>query len=117
MDRGWEVWIVGERDVEPGMKLFWSDVVRGEHLCGIRDDGGIVVGSGERWECGGVTRLGSMWGGGGPSDPNCIDKKYLVAACLSCSLSSAVWRLKQKGLYVDSSSIEINYDLLIGFIG
>ena len=23
----------------------------------------------------------------------CMDRKYLVAACLSCSLSSAVWRL------------------------
>ena len=25
----------------------------------------------------------------------CMDRKYLVAACLSCSLSSAVWRLKK----------------------
>ena len=94
MDRGWEVWIEGEREVEPGMKLFCSDRGGGEHLWGIREEGGIVVGSGERWECGGETRLGSMWGGGGPRDPNCIDKKYFVAACLSCSLSSAVWRLK-----------------------
>ena len=31
---------------------------------------------------------------GDPNDPNCIDKKYLVAACLSCSRSSAVCLLK-----------------------
>ena len=31
---------------------------------------------------------------GDPNEPNCMDKKYLVAACLSCSLSSAVCRLK-----------------------
>ena len=35
-------------------------------------------------------------GGGGGKDPNCIDKKYFVAACLSCSRSSAVWRLQKK---------------------
>ena len=35
-------------------------------------------------------------GGGGGKEPSCIDKKYFVAACLSCSLSSAVWRLKHK---------------------
>ena len=35
-------------------------------------------------------------GGGGGSDPNCIDKKYFVAAWRSCSLSSAVWRLQKK---------------------
>lgn len=29
---------------------------------------------------------------GDPNEPNCMDKKYLVAACLSCSLSSAVCR-------------------------
>jgi len=34
---------------------------------------------------------------GDPIDPNCIDRKYLVAACRSCSLSSAVWRLKKHG--------------------
>ena len=37
-------------------------------------------------------------GGGGESEPSrpdiCMERKYLVAACLSCSLSSAVWRLK-----------------------
>ena len=33
---------------------------------------------------------------GDPKEPNCIDKKYFVAACLSCSLSSAVCRLKSK---------------------
>ena len=27
---------------------------------------------------------------GEPNEPNCMDKKYLVAACLSCSRSSAV---------------------------
>ena len=27
---------------------------------------------------------------GDPRDPSCIDRKYLVAACLSCSRSSAV---------------------------
>ena len=117
MDRGWEVWIEGEREVEPGMKLFCSDRGGGEHLCGIRDEGGIVVGSGERWECGGVTRLGSMWGGGGPSDPNCIDKKYFVAACLSCSLSSAVWRLKWKEMHTDSLSIQIFHGQSDRFIG
>jgi hypothetical protein len=31
--------------------------------------------------------------GGEFIDPSCIDKKYLVAACRSCSRSSAVWRL------------------------
>ena len=35
-------------------------------------------------------------GGGGGRDPSCIDRKYLVAACLSCSLSSAVWRLEDQ---------------------
>ena len=35
-------------------------------------------------------------GGGGGKDPNRIDKKYFVAACLSCSRSSAVWRLRKK---------------------
>ena len=30
---------------------------------------------------------------GDPNDPNCIDRKYFVAACRSCSLSSAVCRL------------------------
>ena len=39
-------------------------------------------------------------GGGGegcpvpPSDPSCMERKYLVAATLSCSRSSAVCRLK-----------------------
>ena len=33
---------------------------------------------------------------GDPNEPSCMDKKYLVAACLSCSLSSAVCRLKKK---------------------
>ena len=33
---------------------------------------------------------------GDPSDPSCMDKKYFVAACLSCSLSSAVCRLKRR---------------------
>ncbi len=31
---------------------------------------------------------------GDPSDPSCMERKYLVAACLSCSLSSAVCRLE-----------------------
>ena len=31
---------------------------------------------------------------GDPNDPNCIDRKYFVAACRSCSLSSAVCRLE-----------------------
>ena len=35
-------------------------------------------------------------GGGGGNEPSCIDRKYLVAACLSCSLSSAVWRLEHQ---------------------
>ena len=33
---------------------------------------------------------------GDPKDPNCMDKKYFVAACRSCSLSSAVCRLWKK---------------------
>ena len=32
---------------------------------------------------------------GDPNEPNCIDKKYLVAACRSCSRSSAVCLLKK----------------------
>jgi hypothetical protein len=32
--------------------------------------------------------------GGEFMDPSCIDKKYFVAACRSCSRSSAVCRLK-----------------------
>ena len=85
----------GEDDEE---KLFRPVDDGGElHVCGVKDDGGRGVCSGERWETGLLTRLlGSIWGGGGPSEPSCIDKKYFVAACRSCSLSSAVWRLKMK---------------------
>ena len=39
---------------------------------------------------------GTGGGGGGGSDPNCMDRKYFVAACRSCSLSSAVWRLEDQ---------------------
>lgn len=35
-------------------------------------------------------------GGGGGKEPNCIERKYFVAACRSCSLSSAVWRLEDQ---------------------
>ena len=39
---------------------------------------------------------GGGGGGGGGSDPSCMDRKYLVAACRSCSLSSAVCRLEDQ---------------------
>lgn len=39
---------------------------------------------------------GGGGGGGGGKEPSCIERKYLVAACLSCSLSSAVWRLEDQ---------------------
>ena len=68
------------------------------HAGCVNGVGGSGVGSGERW--GRLTRLfGSMWGGGGPREPNCIDKKYLVAACRSCSLSSAVCLLNKNLKY------------------
>ena len=54
--------------------------------------------AGDGW-CGGTESDPRGWGGGGGgggSEPNCIDRKYLVAACLSCSRSSAVCRLKNK---------------------
>ena len=69
--------IGGEDDEE---KLFRPVDDGGElHVCGVTDDGGRGVCSGERWETGLLTRLlGSIWGGGGPSEPSCIDKKYFV---------------------------------------
>ncbi len=33
-------------------------------------------------------------------EPSCMDRKYLVAACRSCSRSSAVWRLKKKNIII-----------------
>ena len=63
---------------------------------GVTNVGVGVAGDG--W-CGGTESDPRGWGGGGGgggSEPNCIDRKYLVAACLSCSRSSAVCRLKNK---------------------
>ena len=46
---------------------------------------------------GGGDSAGEGMCGGGDSDPSspdiCMERKYFVAACLSCSLSSAVCRL------------------------
>ena len=83
---------IGETGGDEEEKLFLP--VNGGELHGgwVNDDGGIGVGSGERWGLLTIL-LGSIWGGGGPSEPSCMDKKYFVAACRSCSLSSAVCRL------------------------
>ena len=87
---GWPAEMEGDIEDDEG-------IIGGEaQLWGVNAEGGRGVGSGERWEWGGDTRLGSIWGGGGPRAPSCIDKKYFVAAWRSCSLSSAVWRLKKK---------------------
>ena len=110
---------VGETGGDEEEKLFLP-VNGGElHGCWVNDDGGRGVGSGERW--GLLTRLlGSIWGGGGPSEPSCMDKKYFVAACRSCSLSSAVCRLlkaNRKEVKISISSfIECGGSLIIRYL-
>ena len=57
---------------------------------------------------------GSMWAGGeggesGLSSPDiCMERKYLAAACLSCSLSSAVCRLQQQQQVSVTSPVTIS---------
>ena len=78
--------------------FFPALAVDGEMLaCEGNAEGGSGVGCVEGGEWGDTTCVrGSMCGGGGPRDPSCIERKYFVAAWRSCSLSSAVCRLKNK---------------------
>ena len=51
---------VGETEDDDGVKLVCPGVEGELHVCDVKDEGGRGVGSGERWEWGGVTRLGSI---------------------------------------------------------
>ena len=86
-------------------------------LCGWRPPGGSSTEEEEEeeeagggGEGDGEVAGGSMWAGGeggesGLSSPDiCIERKYLAAACLSCSLSSAVCRLEQQQISLPVSA-------------